>query len=52
MIAGVGFRIDEIVQAWNEMDEAKMWYNGVQSSRLEPLLRRRVSNIYYALDQA
>lgn len=51
-LEGVGFRIDEIVQAWNEMDEAKRWYTGVPSFRLEPLLRRRVSKIYDALDQA
>ncbi|XP_021741840.1 protein PHOX1-like [Chenopodium quinoa] len=51
-VEGVGFRIDEIVQAWNEMDDAKRWYTGVPSFRLEPLLRRRVSKIYYALDQA
>lgn len=51
-VEGVGFRIDEIVQAWNEMDEAKRWYTGVPSFRLEPLLRRRVSKIYYALDHA
>lgn len=49
---GIGFRIDEIVQAWNEMDEAKRWYTGVPSFRLEPLLRRRMSKIYYALDPA
>lgn len=49
---GIGFRIDEIVQAWNEMDEAKRWYTGVPSFRLEPLLRRRMSRIYYALDHA
>ncbi|KAL2929858.1 Protein PHOX1 [Bienertia sinuspersici] len=51
-LEGVGFRIDEIVQAWNEMDDAKRWYTGVQSFRIEPLLRRRVSKIYYALDHA
>ncbi|GJX79084.1 exportin-2 [Tanacetum coccineum] len=39
---GVGFNIDEIVQAWNDMYEAKMWQTGVPSFRLEPLLRRRV----------
>ncbi|KAG8372664.1 hypothetical protein BUALT_Bualt12G0090100 [Buddleja alternifolia] len=39
---GLGFNIDEIVQAWNEMYEAKMWQNSVHSFRLEPLLRRRV----------
>ncbi|GAA0166065.1 hypothetical protein LIER_21312 [Lithospermum erythrorhizon] len=47
---GLGFNIDEIVQAWNEMYEAKRWQNGIPSFRLEPLLRRRVSKIYYALE--
>ncbi|KAJ6372642.1 hypothetical protein OIU76_027038 [Salix suchowensis] len=47
---GLGFRIDEIVQAWKEMHEAKRWRNGVPTFRLEPLLRRRVSNIYHALE--
>ncbi|CAK7338567.1 unnamed protein product [Dovyalis caffra] len=49
-LQGLGFRIDEIVQAWNEMHEAKMWQNGVPTFRLEPLLRRRVSEIYHALE--
>ncbi|GAB2292388.1 hypothetical protein Dimus_026629 [Dionaea muscipula] len=47
-----GFRVDEIVQAWNEMDDAKRWYNRISSFRLEPLLRRRVSKLYDALEQA
>lgn len=49
---GLGFNIDEIVQAWNEMYEAKRWERGVPSFRLEPLLRRRVSNLYHALELA
>lgn len=49
-LEGLGFRIDEIVQAWKEMHEAKRWRNGVPTFRLEPLLRRRVSDIYHALD--
>ncbi|KAB1208939.1 Tetratricopeptide repeat protein 1 [Morella rubra] len=51
-IEGLGFRIDEIVQAWNEMYEAKRWQNEVPSFRLEPLFRRRVSKIYHALEHA
>lgn len=47
---GVGFNIDEIVQAWNEMYEAKMWQTGVPSFRLEPLLQRRVSKLFHALE--
>lgn len=49
-LEGLGFRIDEIVQAWKEMHEAKTWWNGVPTFRLEPLLRRRVSDIYLALE--
>jgi hypothetical protein len=32
------------------MHEAKRWRNGVPTFRLEPLLRRRVSDIYHALE--
>ncbi|XP_009621393.1 protein PHOX1-like [Nicotiana tomentosiformis] len=49
---GLGFNIDEIVQAWNEMYEARRWERGVPSFRLEPLLRRRVSKLYHALELA
>ncbi|KAJ8768010.1 hypothetical protein K2173_020950 [Erythroxylum novogranatense] len=48
-VDGLGFQIDEIVQAWNEMYEAKKWMRGFNSFRLEPILRRRVSKLYYAL---
>ncbi|CAN6540717.1 unnamed protein product [Malus baccata var. baccata] len=51
-LEGLGFKIDEIVQAWNEMHEAKKWQTGIPSFRLEPLLRRRVSRIYSALEHA
>ncbi|CAI9271188.1 unnamed protein product [Lactuca saligna] len=37
---GLGYKIDEIVQAWNEMYEVKRWQTGVPSFRLEPLFRR------------
>ncbi|EEF30064.1 heat shock protein 70 (HSP70)-interacting protein, putative [Ricinus communis] len=49
-VKGLGFKIDEIIQAWNEMYEAKKWQSGVPSFRLEPLLRRRVSKLYNALE--
>ncbi|CAK9329677.1 unnamed protein product [Citrullus colocynthis] len=49
---GLGFKIDEIVQAWNEMYEARKLLSGVPSFRLEPLFRRRVSKIYHVLEQA
>ncbi|XP_039066335.1 protein PHOX1-like [Hibiscus syriacus] len=52
VLEGLGFKIDEIIQAWNEMYEAKRWNSKIQSHRLEPLLRRRVSNIYHVLEHA
>ncbi|KAI4344213.1 hypothetical protein L6164_011464 [Bauhinia variegata] len=51
-VDGLGFKIDEIVQAWNEMYEAKKLMRVVPSFRLEPLFRRRVSNIYHTLELA
>ncbi|KAL3824552.1 hypothetical protein ACJIZ3_020581 [Penstemon smallii] len=51
-LEGLGFNIDEIVQAWNEMYEAKRLQSTISSFRLEPLLRRRVSKIYHALEQS
>ena len=42
VVDGLGFKIDEIVQAWNEMYEAKKLQKGVLSFRLEPLFRRRL----------
>lgn len=43
---GLGFKIDEIVQAWNDMYDVKRWQTGVPSFRLEPLFRRRVSKLH------
>ncbi|KAL2338447.1 hypothetical protein Fmac_012893 [Flemingia macrophylla] len=51
-VDGLAFRIDEIVQAWNEMYKAKRWQSGVPSFRLEPLFRRRVSKIYHPFELA
>ncbi|KAJ6732278.1 PROTEIN PHOX4 [Salix purpurea] len=45
-LEGLGFKIDEIVQAWNEMYDAKRWEIGVPSFRLEPLFRRRVPKLH------
>ncbi|CAN6477362.1 unnamed protein product [Victoria cruziana] len=47
---GVGFKIDEIVQAWNEIYDAKKWISGVPSFRLEPLFRRRVPKLLNVLE--
>lgn len=45
-----GFKIDEIVQAWNEMYDAKRWQIGVPSFRLEPLFRRQVPKLHSILE--
>ncbi|KAA3486047.1 Octicosapeptide/Phox/Bem1p domain-containing protein/tetratricopeptide repeat-containing protein [Gossypium australe] len=45
---GLGFTIDEIIQAWNEKYEAKKWQSRIPSFRLKPLLKRRVSKNYHA----
>ncbi|CAK8534489.1 unnamed protein product [Lathyrus sativus] len=49
-VDGLGFKIDEIVQAWNEMYEAKKLQKGVSSFRLEAMFRRRASKIYHAFE--
>lgn len=48
--AGLSFKIDEIVQAWNEMYDVKRWQTGVPSFRLEPLFRRRVSKLHSLME--
>lgn len=45
-----GFKIDEIVQAWNEMYDAKRWQIGVPSFCLEPLFRRQVPKLHSILE--
>ncbi|KAG8049571.1 hypothetical protein GUJ93_ZPchr0009g922 [Zizania palustris] len=47
---GLIFKIDEIVQAWNEMYDAKKLKNGGSSFRLEPLFRRRPSKLHHILE--
>ncbi|ONK77984.1 uncharacterized protein A4U43_C02F13000 [Asparagus officinalis] len=47
---GLGFKIDGIVQAWNEMYDDKRWIKGVPSFRLEPLFRRRVPKLHDTLE--
>lgn len=49
-LEGLGFKIDEIVQAWNEMYDVKRWQTGVPSFRLEPLFRRRVPKLHSILE--
>ncbi|KAI4337291.1 hypothetical protein L6164_015724 [Bauhinia variegata] len=50
-VEGLGFKIDEIIQAWNDMYDAQRWQFGVPSFRLEPLFRRRVPKLHYLLEQ-
>ncbi|KAL8496914.1 hypothetical protein ACS0TY_020555 [Phlomoides rotata] len=45
-----GFKVDEVVQAWNDMYDADRWRNGVASFHLEPLFRRRSSNLHSVLE--
>ncbi|KAI7748801.1 hypothetical protein M8C21_032859 [Ambrosia artemisiifolia] len=49
---GLGFDIDEIIQAWHELYEVKRWQSGVPSFRLEPLFRRRVAKLFYDIEHA
>ncbi|KAJ3688789.1 hypothetical protein LUZ61_017953 [Rhynchospora tenuis] len=42
---GYNFKIDEIIQAWNEVYDAERWLRGLPSFRLEPLLRRRAPQL-------
>ncbi|GAB4854623.1 hypothetical protein Ancab_023206 [Ancistrocladus abbreviatus] len=47
---GLGFKIDEIVQAWHEMYDAKRWQLGIPSFRLEPLFRQCLPRLNYLLE--
>ncbi|KAK9079507.1 hypothetical protein SSX86_001179 [Deinandra increscens subsp. villosa] len=49
-LEGLNFKIDEIVQAWNEMFDTKRRLNGVPLFRLEPLFRRRVSKLHSLME--
>ncbi|KAJ3672911.1 hypothetical protein LUZ60_006285 [Juncus effusus] len=47
---GFGFKIDEIIQAWNDMYDAKRWKSGVPSFIVEPLFRRRAPKLHSVLE--
>nr|XP_043614119.1 protein PHOX1-like [Erigeron canadensis]XP_043614120.1 protein PHOX1-like [Erigeron canadensis] len=49
-LEGLSFKIDEIVQAWNEMFDTKRWQTGVPTFRLEPLFRRRVPKLHSLME--
>ncbi|KAK8513542.1 hypothetical protein V6N12_052723 [Hibiscus sabdariffa] len=46
------FKIDEIIQAWNDIYDVKRWQTGIPSFRLEPLLRRRAPTLLSILEHA
>ncbi|KAH6757899.1 Octicosapeptide/Phox/Bem1p domain-containing protein / tetratricopeptide repeat protein [Perilla frutescens var. hirtella] len=45
-----GFKVDELVQAWNEMYDSDRWRSGVTSSHMEPLFRRRSSKLHSLME--
>lgn len=45
-----GFKVDEIVQAWNAMYDADRWRTGAASFRLEPLFRRHSLKLHSLLE--
>ncbi|CAN6304158.1 unnamed protein product [Urochloa humidicola] len=47
---GLSFKVEEIVQAWNEMYDAKNWRSGVLSSRLQPIFQRRAPKLHHILE--
>ncbi|KAF0900357.1 hypothetical protein E2562_031103 [Oryza meyeriana var. granulata] len=46
---GLSFKVEEIVQAWNEMYDAKKC-SGAPSFRLEPIFRRRAPKLHHILE--
>ncbi|KAK4775380.1 hypothetical protein SAY86_010315 [Trapa natans] len=49
---GLGFKIHEIVQLWNNLYKAKSWQVTIKSYRLESLFQRRISRLHNALENA
>lgn len=47
---GLSFKVEEIVQAWNEMYDAKNGTNGPLSFRLQPIFRRRAPKLHHILE--
>ncbi|CAL4926463.1 unnamed protein product [Urochloa decumbens] len=47
---GLSFKVEEIVQAWNEMYDAKNWRSGVMSFRLQPIFQRRAPKLHHILE--
>ncbi|XP_066353275.1 HSP-interacting protein-like [Miscanthus floridulus] len=47
---GLSFKVEEIVQAWNEMYDAKNWRSGPLSFRLQPIFQRRAPKLHHILE--
>ncbi|KAM0906359.1 hypothetical protein ACQ4PT_016785 [Festuca glaucescens] len=47
---GLSFKVEEIVQAWNEMHDAKKRISGAPSFHLESIFRRRAPNLHHILE--
>ncbi|CAD5172995.1 unnamed protein product [Musa acuminata subsp. malaccensis] len=47
---GFSLKIDEVVQAWNEMYDAKRGMDGLPSFRLEPLFHQKAPNLYRMME--
>ncbi|TVU42449.1 hypothetical protein EJB05_08854, partial [Eragrostis curvula] len=47
---GLSFKVEEIVQAWNEMYDAKNWQSGATTSRLQPIFQRRAPKLHHILE--
>lgn len=48
--AGLSFKVEEIVQAWSEMHDAKNWRSGHLYFRLQPVFRRRAPKLHHILE--
>lgn len=47
---GLSFKVEEIVQAWSEMHDAKNWRSGPLYFRLQPVFRRRAPKLHHILE--
>ncbi|KAG2333610.1 hypothetical protein Bca52824_004790 [Brassica carinata] len=41
------FHVDEVLQIFHEIYEAKEWRNGIPSDQFEEILKRRIANIFH-----
>lgn len=45
--ADLRFHVDEVLQIFHEIYEAKEWRNGIPSDQFEEILKRRIGNIFH-----